>query len=159
MWNNTSIVSLHVKAEETLRNNNNKQTEGTPLPTSDNNAAQNDNVEERLTQTVGKVTVPNLKLFKLTELKSATQNFRANTVLGEGGFGRIFKGWVDETTYAPSEVGVEIAVVVKRLEYRYPQYANPHELQEYVVYICLSLFLFVTLNIPCVYLWDQHIIM
>ncbi|XP_061968030.1 probable serine/threonine-protein kinase PIX13 isoform X2 [Populus nigra] len=54
------------------------------------------------------------KLFTLAELKSATRNFKPNTVLGEGGFGRVFKGWVDEKTYAPAKVGTGMAVAVKK---------------------------------------------
>lgn len=60
------------------------------------------------------MTTPNLKLFTLSELKKATRDFRPDTVLGEGGFGRVFKGWVDEKTYAPSKVGVGMAVAVKK---------------------------------------------
>ncbi|KAK8572613.1 hypothetical protein V6N13_048195 [Hibiscus sabdariffa] len=55
-----------------------------------------------------------LKIFTLAELKAATKNFKPATVLGEGGFGRVFKGWVDEQTYAPSTVGVGMAVAVKK---------------------------------------------
>lgn len=55
-----------------------------------------------------------MKIFTLAELKSATRNFRPDTVLGEGGFGRVFKGWVDPKTYAPSKVGVGIPVAVKK---------------------------------------------
>ncbi|KAJ6684611.1 hypothetical protein OIU79_014856 [Salix purpurea] len=54
------------------------------------------------------------KVFTLAELKSATRNFKPHTVLGEGGFGRVFKGWVDEKTYAPAKVGVGMAVAVKK---------------------------------------------
>ncbi|KAG6774823.1 hypothetical protein POTOM_022196 [Populus tomentosa] len=54
------------------------------------------------------------KLFTLAELKSATRNFRPDTVLGEGGFGRVFKGWVDEKTFAPAKVGCGMAVAVKK---------------------------------------------
>ncbi|KAE8723161.1 putative serine/threonine-protein kinase Cx32 [Hibiscus syriacus] len=46
---------------------------------------------------------PNLKVFTLVELKSATKNF--NTLLGEGGFGKVYKGWLDEKTLAPSKPG------------------------------------------------------
>ncbi|KAL2346177.1 hypothetical protein Fmac_000177 [Flemingia macrophylla] len=58
----------------------------------------------------------NRKLIKYTldELKSATRNFRPDTVLGEGGFGRVFKGWIDENTFKPSRVGVGIPVAVKK---------------------------------------------
>ncbi|KAK9032999.1 hypothetical protein V6N11_018040 [Hibiscus sabdariffa] len=45
---------------------------------------------------------------------AATRNFKPATVLGEGGFGRVFKGWVDEQTFAPSKLGVGMAVAVKK---------------------------------------------
>ncbi|CAN4094094.1 unnamed protein product [Withania somnifera] len=62
----------------------------------------------------GKIITPNLKMYTLAELKSATKNFRPDTVLGEGGFGTVFKGWVDDKTFAPSKVGVGMPVAVKR---------------------------------------------
>ncbi|KAJ6731187.1 SERINE/THREONINE-PROTEIN KINASE CX32 CHLOROPLASTIC-RELATED [Salix viminalis] len=63
-------------------------------------------------QQIRAVSAP--KVFTLAELKSATRNFKPHTVLGEGGFGRVFKGWVDEKTYAPAKVGVGMAVAVKK---------------------------------------------
>lgn len=62
----------------------------------------------------GRIVTPNLKCFTFSELRSATRNFRPDTMLGEGGFGRVFKGWVDGETYAPSKVGIGIAVAVKK---------------------------------------------
>ncbi|KAL3621538.1 hypothetical protein CASFOL_036450 [Castilleja foliolosa] len=62
----------------------------------------------------GKIFITNLKVFTLAELKSATSNFRPDMVVGEGGFGRVFKGYVDEKTYAPSVVGVGLPVAVKK---------------------------------------------
>lgn len=62
----------------------------------------------------GRIITPNLKMFTFGELRSATRDFRPDTVVGEGGFGRVFKGWVDEKTYAPSRVGVGIPVAVKK---------------------------------------------
>ncbi|XP_075106001.1 putative serine/threonine-protein kinase PIX13 isoform X2 [Nicotiana tabacum] len=70
--------------------------------------------ELEATTTSGKIVTPNLKVFSLAELKSATRNFRPDTMLGEGGFGRVFKGWIDEKTLAPSRVGVGMAVAVKK---------------------------------------------
>lgn len=73
---------------------------------------------------------PNLKIYNLTELRSATRNFRPDSVLGEGGFGTVFKGWVDEKTLAPSKIGVGIPVAVKK--------SNPDSdqgLKEWQVYI------------------------
>nr|XP_043632359.1 probable serine/threonine-protein kinase PIX13 isoform X2 [Erigeron canadensis] len=69
----------------------------------------------------GKIVTPNLKAFSFSDLKSATRNFRPDTMLGEGGFGRVFKGWVDGETYAPSKVGIGIAVAVKKSNPDSPQ--------------------------------------
>ncbi|PIN00582.1 Serine/threonine protein kinase [Handroanthus impetiginosus] len=38
---------------------------------------------------------PNLRIFSFSELKAATRNFRSDTILGEGGFGKVYKGWLD----------------------------------------------------------------
>lgn len=62
----------------------------------------------------GKIVTPNLKMFTLEELKTATKNFRPESMIGEGGFGQVFKGWVEEKTLAPSRVGVGIPVAVKK---------------------------------------------
>ncbi|KAJ8762309.1 hypothetical protein K2173_007466 [Erythroxylum novogranatense] len=107
---------------ETSRNNSKQQTS---VGTSSNISISNSNEvqEVKIFKEHGetnKVT-PNLKMFSLAELKLATSNFRPDTMLGEGGFGRVFKGWVDETTYAPSKVGVGIAVAVKKSNPDSPQ--------------------------------------
>ncbi|XP_071908101.1 probable serine/threonine-protein kinase PBL9 isoform X1 [Coffea arabica] len=57
----------------------------------------------------------NLKSFTFGELKAATRNFRPDSVLGEGGFGSVFKGWIDEQSQAASKPGTGIVVAVKRL--------------------------------------------
>ncbi|XP_020079922.1 probable serine/threonine-protein kinase PIX13 isoform X2 [Ananas comosus] len=59
--------------------------------------------------------VPNLRTFTFAELRSATRNFRPDTVLGEGGFGKVYKGWVDERTLNPTKSGVGMMVAVKKL--------------------------------------------
>ncbi|XVE66498.1 hypothetical protein DITRI_Ditri08aG0084300 [Diplodiscus trichospermus] len=56
---------------------------------------------------------PNLKIFSFAELKSATKNFRPDMVLGEGGFGKVFKGWLDEK--APGKSGSATLIAVKKL--------------------------------------------
>lgn len=58
---------------------------------------------------------PNLRFFTFAEMKAATRNFKSDAVLGEGGFGRVFKGWVDEKTLAPSKVGIGMMVAIKKL--------------------------------------------
>ncbi|XP_058187702.1 receptor-like protein kinase FERONIA isoform X2 [Rhododendron vialii] len=39
---------------------------------------------------------PNLRIFTFSELRTATKSFRNDRVLGEGGFGRVYKGLLDE---------------------------------------------------------------
>jgi hypothetical protein len=57
----------------------------------------------------------NVKSFTFNELKTATRNFRPDSVLGEGGFGSVFKGWIDEQTLAPTRPGTGIVIAVKKL--------------------------------------------
>ncbi|KAG0479099.1 hypothetical protein HPP92_013818 [Vanilla planifolia] len=57
-----------------------------------------------------------LKLFTLNDLKVATKNFRSDSYLGEGGFGIVFKGWIDENSHAPTKPGVGIVVAIKKLK-------------------------------------------
>ncbi|XP_027076303.1 probable serine/threonine-protein kinase PIX13 [Coffea arabica] len=64
---------------------------------------------------------PNLKMYSFADLKSATRNFRSDTVLGVGGFGTVFKGWVDEKTLAPAKFGSGMIVAIKKL--------NPESMQ------------------------------
>ncbi|KAI7745694.1 hypothetical protein M8C21_011900, partial [Ambrosia artemisiifolia] len=54
--------------------------------------------------------------FSFHELKSATGNFRPDSILGEGGFGFVFKGWIDENGTAPAKPGSGITVAVKSLK-------------------------------------------
>lgn len=64
---------------------------------------------------------PNLKEFTFADLKSTTKNFKSDTLLGEGGFGKVYKGWIDERTYAPSKSGSGMVVAIKKL--------NPESMQ------------------------------
>lgn len=58
---------------------------------------------------------PNLKSFCFADLKNATRNFRPDSVLGEGGFGSVFKGWIDEISLAATKPGTGMVIAVKRL--------------------------------------------
>ncbi|GAB4861042.1 hypothetical protein Ancab_036201 [Ancistrocladus abbreviatus] len=57
----------------------------------------------------------NLKCFSFNELKTATRNFRPDSVVGEGGFGAVFKGWIDEHSLAPARPGTGMVTAVKGL--------------------------------------------
>ncbi|KAL3520835.1 hypothetical protein ACH5RR_018984 [Cinchona calisaya] len=54
------------------------------------------------------------EIFSFSELKAATRNFRGDTVLGDGGFGKVYKGWLDEKSTSKNGSGTVIAV--KKLE-------------------------------------------
>ncbi|KAJ6699818.1 hypothetical protein OIU79_012959 [Salix purpurea] len=43
-------------------------------------------------------------------------NFRPDSILGEGGFGYVFKGWIEENGTAPAKPGSGITVAVKSLK-------------------------------------------
>ncbi|URD87725.1 STYKc [Musa troglodytarum] len=57
---------------------------------------------------------PNLRIFAFNELKSATRSFQAANMIGEGGFGVVYKAWVDKKTLTPANNGVGMAVAVKK---------------------------------------------
>lgn len=57
---------------------------------------------------------PNLRIFSFLELKTATRNFRVDSVLGEGGFGKVYKGWLEEKV--TSKNGSGSVVAIKKLD-------------------------------------------
>ncbi|KAE8693101.1 Protein kinase APK1A [Hibiscus syriacus] len=59
---------------------------------------------------------PNLRSFSFADLRMATRNFRPDSVLGEGGFGSVFKGWIDENAFTATKPGTGIIIAVKRLK-------------------------------------------
>ncbi|KAK6138277.1 hypothetical protein DH2020_027968 [Rehmannia glutinosa] len=58
----------------------------------------------------------NLKSFTSNDLKNATKNFSSDNLIGEGGFGYVFKGWINETTLSSSKPGTGTVVAVKKLK-------------------------------------------
>lgn len=59
---------------------------------------------------------PHVKAFSFNELKNATRNFRPDSLLGEGGFGYVFKGWIDEHTLTAARPGSGLVIAVKKLK-------------------------------------------
>ncbi|XP_043724466.1 serine/threonine-protein kinase PBL34-like [Telopea speciosissima] len=58
-----------------------------------------------------------LRKFTFNDLKTATRNFRPESLLGEGGFGCVFKGWIEENGTAPVKPGTGLTVAVKTLNH------------------------------------------
>lgn len=57
----------------------------------------------------------NLRPFSFSVLRAATRNFRPDSVLGEGGFGCVFKGWIDEQGFMATRPGTGLVIAVKKL--------------------------------------------
>ncbi|XP_062199507.1 serine/threonine-protein kinase PBL34-like isoform X2 [Phragmites australis] len=58
-----------------------------------------------------------LRKFAFNDLKCATRNFKPESLLGEGGFGCVFKGWIEENGTAPVKPGTGLTVAVKTLNH------------------------------------------
>ncbi|KAM7532371.1 hypothetical protein LguiB_035781 [Lonicera macranthoides] len=56
----------------------------------------------------------NLRVFTLAELKTATRNFSRSLVIGEGGFGAVYKGVIRDT----ADLNKKINIAVKQLSRR-----------------------------------------
>ena len=57
----------------------------------------------------------NLRNFSYAELRAATKNFAQTRQLGEGGFGKVYKAYIDEQTFAPVKPGQGMTVAIKKL--------------------------------------------
>ncbi|KAJ4880317.1 hypothetical protein Rs2_37372 [Raphanus sativus] len=68
----------------------------------------------------------NVKLYSFLDLKTATMNFKPDLMLGQGGFGEVYRGWIDAKTLAPSIAGSGMTVAVKRLNSE-----NVHDLEDW----------------------------
>ncbi|KAI7725073.1 hypothetical protein M8C21_018366 [Ambrosia artemisiifolia] len=64
------------------------------------------------------ISTQNLKNFTYSELDTATSNFQHDRLIGEGAFGRVFKGWLDKVTYTPQKACDGLPVAIKKL---YPE--------------------------------------
>lgn len=56
----------------------------------------------------------NLKEFTIAELKSATKNFSRSVVIGEGGFGCVYKGLIKNSEDPSQKVEVAVKQLVRR---------------------------------------------
>ncbi|GAU29817.1 hypothetical protein TSUD_223630 [Trifolium subterraneum] len=91
---------------------NNSQEDNTKKESSSCNKSK----EEGSTTISGKfLEIPNLKEFSYGDLKVATKNFKSDALLGEGGFGKVYKGWLNAETLTPAKAGSGMIVAIKKL--------------------------------------------
>ncbi|OMO97212.1 hypothetical protein COLO4_14793 [Corchorus olitorius] len=108
-WSNRikSVSPSGVNSRNASRNGNNLS--GSSSRVSSESVPQTPRSEGEILQS------SNLKNFTFSELRTATRNFRPDSVLGEGGFGSVFKGWIDEHSLTAAKPGTGIQIAVKRL--------------------------------------------
>jgi serine/threonine protein kinase len=55
---------------------------------------------------------PTVKTFSISELEKATENFSFNKIIGEGGYGRVYRGTIDD------EVDVAVKLLTRKHQNR-----------------------------------------
>ena len=78
-----------------------------------------------------------LRAFSYDDLRASTRNFREE--FGEGGFGVVYKGYIEEKTLMPSRHGQGIPVAIKRLKVN-AQQGHREWLVSSLPYVCIFLF-------------------
>lgn len=73
----------------------------------------------------------NLKSFSFSDLQMITQNFRTDSAVEEGGFGSVFKGWIDENSLTAAKAGTGMTVAVQKFHQSYQGH------KEWLVYLSL----------------------
>ncbi|KAM0067519.1 putative transferase [Helianthus debilis subsp. tardiflorus] len=54
-------------------------------------------------------------MLMIIAFQTAVSNFRPDSVLGDGGFGSVFKGWMYEQSFIATKPGTGIGIAVKKL--------------------------------------------
>lgn len=57
----------------------------------------------------GQTMISHSQMFKYSDLKRATKNFKQDRIIGEGAFGKVYKGWVECVTF-----GYGLPVAIKK---------------------------------------------
>uniref|UniRef100_A0A5B7A2K6 non-specific serine/threonine protein kinase n=1 Tax=Davidia involucrata TaxID=16924 RepID=A0A5B7A2K6_DAVIN len=109
-----SGISTHCESKSTNDSSRDQPVAAVVSSTTTSNAESNSStskLEEELK------VASRLRKFTFNDLKLATRNFRPESLLGEGGFGCVFKGWIEENGTAPVKPGTGLTVAVKTLNH------------------------------------------
>ncbi|KAK4423771.1 putative serine/threonine-protein kinase PIX7 [Sesamum alatum] len=111
--NSVSGISTH---ESKSTNDTSRDQPAAPaIPSTTTSNAESNSSSSKLEEEL-KVS-SRLRKFGFNDLKLATRNFRPESLLGEGGFGCVFKGWIEENGTAPVKPGTGLTVAVKTLNH------------------------------------------
>lgn len=111
------VSLLRVSAESKSANDGSRDQPTVPIA-SGSTTASNTESSSSISRVGEELKVASqLRKFTFNELKSATRNFRPESLLGEGGFGCVFKGWIEENGTAPVKPGTGLTVAVKTLNH------------------------------------------
>ncbi|KAK4399774.1 putative serine/threonine-protein kinase PIX7 [Sesamum angolense] len=111
--NSVSGISTH---ESKSTNDTSRDQPAAPaIPSTTTSNAESNSSSSKLEEEL-KVS-SRLRKFAFNDLKLATRNFRPESLLGEGGFGCVFKGWIEENGTAPVKPGTGLTVAVKTLNH------------------------------------------
>ncbi|KAE8788992.1 putative serine/threonine-protein kinase Cx32, chloroplastic [Hordeum vulgare] len=136
-WLVANLVKKHIRSEDrcelckTAGETTNHLLFGCPrVATTDDSYVEDGHILES----------PNLRIFTFAELSGACNNFKPETLLGEGGFGKVYKGWIDVNSAKGSAAMV---VAVKKF--------NPESVQgmeQWQVYFLLSCQILFVIKFP-----------
>ncbi|XP_074361173.1 serine/threonine-protein kinase PBL34-like isoform X1 [Apium graveolens] len=112
--NSISGITTHCAESKTI-NGTGKDQPPPVIPSTTTSIAESNSSTSKLEDEI-KVSSRLLK-FAFNDLKTATRNFRPESLLGEGGFGCVFKGWIEENGTAPVKPGTGLTVAVKTLNH------------------------------------------
>ncbi|KAJ0985549.1 hypothetical protein J5N97_003905 [Dioscorea zingiberensis] len=113
----TSISSAMTHCESKSANDASRDQPAVPIA-SGSTTASNTESSSSISRVGEELKIASqLRKFTFNELKCATRNFRPESLLGEGGFGCVFKGWIEENGTAPVKPGTGLTVAVKTLNH------------------------------------------
>ncbi|KAJ6290249.1 hypothetical protein OIU78_026049 [Salix suchowensis] len=111
-----SGISTH-DAQSKSTNDKNKDQPAVPAMSSTTTTSNAESASSFPTFSEELKLASQLRKFTFNDLKLATRNFRPESLLGEGGFGCVFKGWIEENGTAPVKPGTGLTVAVKTLNH------------------------------------------
>ncbi|ESQ53537.1 hypothetical protein EUTSA_v10025265mg [Eutrema salsugineum] len=118
-----SKTGLHSHASTNNHSNGTEFSSSTVTATTNSSVERRSQFSEAASESAGGIMSysgqilpsPSLHVYSFLDLTTATKNFKPDSMLGQGGFGKVYRGWIDAKTLAPSKAGSGMIVAVKRL--------------------------------------------